>query len=339
MLKYTEDLSQIVSKQFVRENLSVFFSEGLLKSYVREGRQLLFLYSEAHVVPVAITRRGIFRYANLITEPAIINAGSEESLKAFLDEVCSFLKVQMKVQWINQTSAASFFMDFPTGTKHIPFGSHVIDLRLDEDALWKNVHSKHRNVIKKAEKDGVVIECGRAAKLAEDYHRLDIDTWDRRDGKAVSSDHWKELLEEMGNDVIIYVAYLDGEPQSGAVFFFNEQMCYYMFGANKTNPHIGSGNLLQWHSILDMKSRGVKAYSFVGCRINEDENSKYHGIQRFKERFGGVLVQGYMFKMVFNPFMRGLFVLGLNIYSFLRTLKFIPFQDVIDQEIHKWPQQ
>lgn len=339
MLKHTVDISQVVPKLFVESNLNVFFSEGFLKSCVREGRQLLFLYSDSYVVPVTITNRGIFRYANLITEPAIIKDSPEEPLKVFLDEVCLCLKDQMRVQWINQTSAASLFMDYPTGAKYIPFGSHVIDLALDEESLWRNVHSKHRNVIKKAEKDGVVIECGRTAKLAEDYHRLDIDTWDRRDGMAESSAHWKELLEEMGDNAIIYVAYLDGEPQSGAVYFFNKQMCYYMYGANKTNPHIGSGNLLQWRSIMDMKAAGVRKYSFVGCRINEDENSKYHGIQRFKERFGGALAQGYMFKMDFKPFLRSLFVIGLTGYSFLKTHKFIPFRDVIDQEIHKWPQQ
>ena len=135
------------------------------------------------------------------------------------------------------------------------------------------------------------------------------------------------------------MAYLDGEPQSGAFFYFNKQMCYYMYGANKNNPHNGSGNLLQWKAILDMKAAGVKRYSFVGCRINEDENSKYHGIQRFKERFGGELIQGFMFKMDFNPFMRKLFNLVVSLRSFVSSHKYVPFKDVIDQEIHKWPQQ
>ena len=271
-------------------------------------------------------------------EPVIVKE-SEETLKAFLDDVCKYLRDEVKVQWINQTSAASFFMDYPTGSKHIPFGSHVIDLSLSEEDLWKNVHSKHRNVIKKAEKDGVVIECGRTKKLVEDYHSIDIDTWNRSNKSAATENHWKDLMEMMGENCIIYIAYLDGEPQSGAFFFCNKQMCYYIYGANKNNPHIGSGNLLQWKAILDMKERGVKKYSFVGCRINEDENSKYHGIQRFKERFGGELVQGYMFKMDFKPLMRKLFNMAVSIRAMMSSCKYVAFKDVIDQEIHKWPQQ
>ena len=336
MIKQTEHLENIISRQYADEHFNVFYSEGIMK--VKLGDNIVILYSDKYVIPVTVSKRGIFHYAHLNVEPAIIKDG-DETLKSFLNDVCAYLKNSLKVQWINQTSAASFFMNYPTGSKHIPFGSHVIDLSLDEETLWKNVHSKHRNVIKKAEKDGVVIECGRTQKLVEDYHSIDVDTWNRSSKKAAATNHWKKLLDELGENAIIYMAYLDGEPQSGAFFYFNKQMCYYMYGANKNNPHNGSGNLLQWKAILDMKAAGVKRYSFVGCRINEDENSKYHGIQRFKERFGGELIQGFMFKMDFNPFMRKLFNLVVSLRSFVSSHKYVPFKDVIDQEIHKWPQQ
>lgn len=338
MVKQTDSLDGIVSRQYADENYNVFYSDSILKGYNKPGEKLIFLYSEKYIVPVTISKRGIFNYAHICVEPAVIKEG-EETLKSFLDGVCKYLRDEVKVQWINQTSAASFFMDYPTGSKHIPFGSHVIDLSLSEEDLWKNVHSKHRNVIKKAEKDGVVIECGRTQKLVEDYHSIDIDTWNRSNKAAATENHWKKLMETMGENCQIYIAYLDGEPQSGAFFYCNKQMCYYMYGANKNNPHIGSGNLLQWKAILDMKERGVKKYSFVGCRINEDEDSKYHGIQRFKERFGGELVQGYMFKLDFKPLMRKLFNIAVSLRTMKSTHKYDAFKDVIDQEIHKWPQQ
>ena len=338
MVKITVTLEEIVSRQYADENYNVFYSDSVLNGYNKPGDTLIFLYTKKYIVPVTISKRGVFKYAHICIEPAVIKDG-EETLKTFLDDVCKYLRDEVKVQWINQTSAAAFFMDYPTGSKHIPFGSHVIDLSLSEEDLWKNVHSKHRNVIKKAEKDGVIIECGRSQKLVEDYHSIDIDTWNRSNKAAATENHWKKLMETMGENCVIYIAYLDGEPQSGAFFYWNKQMCYYMYGANKNNPHTGSGNLLQWRAILDMKAQGVKKYSFVGCRINEDENSKYHGIQRFKERFGGELVQGYMFKIDFNPLMRKLFNMVVSLRGFASTHKYLPFKDVIDQEIHKWPQQ
>ena len=81
-----------------------------------------------------------------------------------------------------------------------------------------------------------------------------------------------------------------------------------------------------------MKAAGVKKFSFVGCRINEDENSKYHGIQRFKERFGGTLEQGYLFRTVCSPFHYRLFGLAVQI----RTRSWKPYRDAIDEELPKW---
>ena len=65
-------------------------------------------------------------------------------------------------------------------------------------------------------------------------------------------------------------------------------------------------------------------------RINEDEDSKYHGIQRFKERFGGELIRGYMFKTILIPWKYKLFHLAYNIKNKQKLT------DVIEQEIHKW---
>ena len=194
-------------------------------------------------------------------------------------------------------------------------------------------------MIKKAEKDGVVVVSGVSDKLIEDYHAIDVDTWKRSNRDATGIEALKREVRSLADNAIIYIAYMDGEPQSGAFLYYNKQMCYYIYGANKNNPHIGSGNLLQWRAILDMKAKGVKKYSFVGCRINEDENSKYHGIQRFKERFGGKVIQGFLFKKDFNPIMRKLFNVAVSLRGLKSSFKYIPYKAIIDQEIHKWPQE
>lgn len=338
MIKFTQDLYSIVSTNFVEDNCNVFYSDVMTKNNNKNGSQLLYLFSDKFLIPVTINRRGFFKYAHLVIEP-VIYANGEESLKSFLNDVCAFLKKEYKIQWINQNSAASFFFDYPDGSKHIPFGSHVIDLTLTEDDLWKNVHSKHRNVIKKAEKDGVRIISGVSDQLIEDYHAIDIETWKRSDKSATGLETLRKHVHDLGGNAVIYIAYLDGKPQSGALFYYNKQMCYYMYGANCDRPHTGAGNLLQWRAILDMKAAGVKKYSFVGCRINEDEDSKYHGIQRFKERFGGELVQGYLFKIEYNPLMRRLFDFVVTFMGWRNNRKWVNFKDVIDQEIYKWPQK
>lgn len=333
MIKITNSLNDLSINRYL---FNVFFSENYATFERMTGNQYVFLYSESFMIPVRISSRSVFKYAHFTTEPVVIGVSNNGDLKSFLNEACNYLRTTMKVQWINMNDAASLFMDYPDGSIHIPFGSHVIDLSLTEEDLWKNVHSKHRNVIKKAEKDGIKIECGVTEKLIADYHQIDVETWERSNKGAKGEDTLSQMIRALGDNAVIYMAYKDDEPQSGAIFYYNQTMCYYMFGANKNNPSTGSGNLLQWRAILDMKNMGVQKYSFVGCRINEDENSKYHGIQRFKERFGGALVQGCLFKIVFNKPLYNLFNIIVALKGF-KTNKGLKFpKDIIDQEIHKW---
>lgn len=316
----------------------MFFSKEYANMVCSDGKQYFYIASEDFVMPVVMTKKAFFRSALFPTEP--YNYGGLSSCKDFLDSVCEYLKKKEKVHWISQNPPASLFSDFPTGAKHIPFGSHVVDLSLAEDELWAKLHSKHRNVIKKAEKDGIVITKGVSDKIISDYHSIDLDTWARSEKKAANLAALKHQAEKLGDKVVFYMAYEEDDPQSGAIFYYNKEMCYYMHGANKNNPHTGSGNLLQWKAMLDMKEKGVKYFSFVGCRINEDENSKFHGIQRFKERFGGELKQGYLFKLDFNPFRHCLFNFLLAFRNLIKgNHKFVIQKDIIDQEIHKWPQQ
>lgn len=335
MVKQTNNLEDIVSRQFADEHYNVFYSESLLKGHKKGGEDSVFFYSEKFVVPVTISKRGIFKYAHICVEPAIIKDGNE-TLKSFLDDVCCYLRDEVKVQWISETSAASLFKEAPSSSKSIPFGSHIINLENDVETLWSKVHSKHRNVIKKAEKEGVKIVKGTSDEILNDYHSIDIETWERSNVKVGSIDHLKKQVEALGDNIIFYMAYKDDVPQAGAIFYYNQTMCYYMHGASRNHSFTGSSNLLHWIAIQDMKAAGVKTYSFVGCRINEDENSKYHGIQRFKERFGGVLFVGKRFKVIFNPVMYNLYRLMVDIKMSLGQRRLVRQKDTIDQEWHKW---
>ena len=314
---------------------NIFFQPSFERFCTRDGGKIVYVYSRSYIMPIVISKKLIFRYASLPTEP-FKYCDVNESLADFLTEACEYAKRTFKLHWINEPSTSALFMDYPDKSKHIPFGSHVIDLSMTEDEMWKKMHSKHRNVIKKSENDGVVIMRGRSEELIRDYHTIDIDTWKRSNKTDAGLKAIKDQIDFLGENAIIYMAYYEGKPQSGALFYYNEAMCYYMYGANCNKPHTGAGNLLQWCAMLEMKTLGVKKYSFVGCRINEAENSKFHGIQRFKERFGGELVKGYLFKVIFNKPLYLLFKFLVCVKLSIETKKITVYKDVIDQEIKKW---
>lgn len=326
----------IVSDKFNVDGANVYFSKEYAEKQQSLGINYIFLYSDTYVIPVRISQKKIMRYAFLNSEPYKYNKDGSETIKSFLNNVCCYLKTEFKIQWISETPAYALFPIAPDGAKSIPYGSHIVNLENDEALLWEKLHSKHRNVIKKAEKDGVIILKGLNESLIQDYHSIDLQTWYRSNAKASSLENLKKLVDIIGDNIIFYIAYKDGEPQAGAIFFYNRAICYYMYGASRNKPYTGSANLLQWKAMLDMKNAGVKSYSFVGCRINEDENSKYHGIQRFKERFGGDLFIGERFKIVFNDTMYRIYKVLVSIKISLYQKHIVKYKDTIDQEYHKW---
>lgn len=312
--------------------LNVFFSG------IEHSANGVLLYSDDCIIPVTIQKRGPFKFASFLSEP-FHYANKECNVKEFVDAVCRILKENYHVQWIMETPASALFPVAPKGAISIPFGSHIVNLEEEVDTLWSKVHSKHRNVIKKAEKDGVVIVKGTDDKILEDYHSIDVETWERSNVKANGVEDLKKEVQSKGSNIIFYMAYKEGEPQAGAIFYYNQAMSYYMHGASRNHSYTGSSNLLHWVAMQDMKAAGVKRYSYVGARINEDPDSKYHGIQRFKERFGGELFIGKRFKVIFNPFMYKLFVLMTSIKQSIRNKRWSLYKDSIDAELPKWKNQ
>ena len=317
----------------IREKMqggNVFFSEEYSRYAKNTGAQVWYVFNENYLLPVSVTEKIFIKHGLYISEPILIGNNSSRRREAeFLNDASSILRKEGIASV--STSAAALFDVYPDESKRIPFGSHIVDLSFSEDELFIKMHSKHRNSIRRAEKHGVTVISG-GKELIPDYLKADAETWKRSKRDSYGSTFFEKILDSLGNKARMYVAYKDGEPQSGACYFVNNKMCYYMYGASISNPEPGATNLLQWIAIKDMKENGVEKFSFVGCRINEDLDSKYHGIQRFKERFGGELCKGFMFSVVLNPMKRFIFN---TIYRMKNGD--IP-QNAIDQEIHKWPE-
>ena len=309
---------------------NVFYTNEFYNYSLKTGSKIWFLFDENYIIPINMVEKIKIKYGICNTEPLYINEKivvNQE--KIFLNEAMKCLK-KNGVAWIISSSSALFNV-YPDNSLRIPFGSHIIELDNPEQELLMKMNSKHRNSIRRAEKNDVIVISG-GKNLINDYIKIDSATWARNNKQSYGFEYFENIINELAEKAILYIAYKNGKPQSGACYYYNEQMCYYMYGASIDRPEPGATNLLQWEAIKDMKRKGVKKFSFVGCRINEDPDSKYHGIQRFKERFGGNLVQGYMFKSILNVTQYQLFK---QLYKIKNGKVLL---DPIEQEIHKWPE-
>ena len=243
--------------------------------------------------------------------------------KLFMKKLIPFLKFN-KIDFIIQPPTTAIFNFFPPNAKYIPFGSYIIDLQNDEETLWKNIHSKHRNVIRRAEKNCVEIKHDKNIEIS---HNLISQTLKRSDMNFMNLEQFKIFIDSFGEFVKIFIAYQDGTPQGCAILPWSNYSAYYIFGGSIDKVSTGSLNLLHWEAIKFFKKNNVRYYDFVGARINPTKDKKLEGIQRFKSRFGGNLKRGYLWKYELNMW-------KTHIYWKLHSFKYGKINDIIDKELN-----
>ncbi len=254
-----------------------------------------YIVRDRCVLPFYIKKKLFFRY--LLFTSDVRNADSPEEKIQFLKDALRYIKENLSVDFILTRHVTALFEYCPESSVYCFFGSYIVDLTVDEELLFANLHSKHRNVIKKAEKDGVVVSCGMDNR--ESCIALIQSTLERQHVALLDRVMLERLTEVKHVDY--WIAVYQGELHGAAIILWAEnQGAYYMFGGSGSKPHSGAMNLLHWKAMMTMKERRVRYYDFVGARINPEEGSKYEGIQRFKSRFGGELKRGYLWKMPIN---------------------------------------
>lgn len=277
------------------------------------------------ILPYSVKKRKIFKSVQLPCLP--VGCKPEEELK-FIDEAVKLISKEVNPDYI-YTTATSIFDEYCTKSEYCRFGSYIISLDQTEDEIFGNLHSKHRNVVRKAEKDGLTVDFG--PQYAEVCYDLIKDTYGRQGKAAFSREHFASL-KSMSDHVDFWVVKNGEEFQGCAVLLWNKGFSsYYLHGGSAAHPHGGALNLLHWEAIKKMKARGVKYYDFVGARTNPEPGSKLEGIQRFKSRFGGEMKVGYMWRYVNNPLKYRLYTTAVKMYT-KYVLKDNNYYDIIDEE-------
>jgi hypothetical protein len=285
-----------------------------------------YFIENGNVLPFYTKRKLFFNY--MVFTTGILGNQDVSKQTIFTKNVIEFIRRKKIVDFILSEHVTAFFSTKPIKSFSCDFGSYILDITKPEVELFEGLHTKHRNVIKKAIKDSVIILNG--LEYFDVCVQLIQETMLRQGLHAAPKEYFKRLKECLGDHVDFWVAKKDDIFQSSAILIWNsEHTSYYLSGGSCEKPYIGSSNLLHWEAIRTMKERGVKYYDFVGARINPDIGSKYEGIQRFKERFGGELNKGFLWKLPINNYKYPIFIKLIKL-KFLITGKTYR-GDIIDQ--------
>lgn len=207
-----------------------------------------------------------------------------------LPEVMRLFAVYMATQRINYTRII-FHQDIPRepfiamGYECVDNLSHVVDLRHDQDTVWKRVKPPCQRQIRKAVRAGVTTEIVQDDRYLESYYRLLLSLYAQQKRTPPSPpEFFRAIWNRFGTkgDLIWVVAKHDGAVVAGALLVLWKGWVYYLDGASdKERNGLGVSNALHWAAIQWAKSEGYSFYDFVGSNLPR--------LFQFKSSFGGDL--------------------------------------------------
>ncbi|MBI4215522.1 MAG: peptidoglycan bridge formation glycyltransferase FemA/FemB family protein [Parcubacteria group bacterium] len=173
--------------------------------------------------------------------------------------------------------------------------SWLLDLSPSEDELFAGMRKTHRNLIRRAQKEGVEIIQSQNLKDIDIFFQLYKETGKRHHFVLYPYDFIRSQIAAFLNDgqVTIYFAKYNKEIiNSAIIMFYGKEAAYHHGASSEKYSKLPAAYLLQWEAIRDAKRRGHKLYNFWGIdegSITAPAGHPFAGITLFKTGFGGYL--------------------------------------------------
>ena len=210
---------------------------------------------------------------------------SEANLKAFWKD---YLDEMAKEHIVD-----NFVLSHPVLKNAVPMKpiSNVIDLgkTIDMDLsspelIWENIHSKNRNMIRKAEKNGIVIEHGQGMELFDKFIEIYNATMDKDHAEEYyyfKHLFYKSIHNDLRNNYEMFYAKLGDKIIAMSIMIFaNGRMNYHLSGSDIEYRNLAPSNLLLYKAAMWGCEQGFQTFH-LGGGVGSGEDNLY----KFKATF------------------------------------------------------
>ena len=152
------------------------------------------------------------------------------------------------------------------------------------ELIWENIHSKNRNMIRQAEKNGIIIEHGQGMDLFDKFIEIYNATMDKDNAEEYyyfGDKFYESIHNDLHDNYEMFYAVLNGEIIAMSIMLFgNKQMHYHLSGSMIEYRNLAPSNLLLYKAALWGSEQGYKAFH-LGGGVGSGEDSLY----KFKAAF------------------------------------------------------
>lgn len=178
----------------------------------------------------------------------------------------------------------------------------LLNIEQSEETLWKNIHTKRRNEIRRAHKEGTSFSELATEKaieeayniLGEVYGKAKLPLYNRSVfSKAFEILHPKGMIRFFGavhqNKLIGVIV----------VLCYKDRIYDWYAGSYKEYQNKYPNDLLPWEVFLWGKKSGYKIFDFGGA----GKPNQPYGVRDYKKKFGGEFVCFGRFEKIHKPFL------------------------------------
>ena len=210
-----------------------------------------------------------------------------------------------------------------SGFRNSPIHMHaenvwVLDINTNEDAILKAMRKTTRYLIRKAEKEEVVVKKSKIKKDISIFWNVYKKTVQRENFTPFSKSFiTNEFLSfDRSDNALFFHGYEKNSNKclASALIIFTKNGAFYHQGAS-LHSKTPVSYLLQWEIIKEAKNRGCKTYNFWGVAPNEKKDHPWYGLSLFKKGYGGyqidylptqdlIISPTYYFAFIYEKFLR-----------------------------------
>lgn len=183
-----------------------------------------------------------------------------------------------------------------------------LDLTKPEEQLLAGMKPKTRYNIHLAQRYGVEVVEDNSQKGFEIYLKLLLETTRRQHFYAHTPQYHWFLWETLAPTDIyhLFLAKYKGEVLAAYIFFTFNKVLYYPYGAStRIHREVMAPYALFWEAIKFGKQKGCQIFDMWGTPgPNPNPKDPWFGFHRFKEGFGGKLIEFIgTYDLIINPYL------------------------------------
>jgi hypothetical protein len=295
------------------QNRDIYFTEEYVKLYENnENRAECFVYKDGEKLLLFpyLKRRIVFMDADYFDFETAYGYGgpvSNTTDVAFINKALDAFEHSAK----DTKLVAGLVRFHPLLENHSIFNNRydvifdrntvALNLNLDNDTIWKDqIHPKHRNVIIKANKLGLIYKADEELQYLEIFQKIYISTMNKVATDTFyffNDSYFTNIKRFLKDSAFLGFVLLDDKIMAGALFFkYGYFGHYHLAGSLEDYKQYYPNNFLIYKTALYMKEKGIQLFHLGGGTNGNTDNTLY----KFKKRFSKDLYSFYIGKMIFN---------------------------------------